>query len=86
MYLTLTQTKHHLNIDADYTGDDAYIISLIEVAQIAVENHLDIALSELTDAGKLPAPLIHSMLLLIGNLYANRENVNIQQIYKVPFA
>lgn len=86
MYITIEQAKQHLNVDEYFTLDDDYILSLISVAECAVENHIDNALEELTVAGKLPAPLVHSMLLLIGNLYTNRENVTYQQYYKIPLS
>ena len=75
-----------MNVGEYFTLDDEYILSLISVAEAAVENHIDNALEELAVAGKLPAPLVHSMLLLIGNLYTNRENVTYQQYYKIPLS
>ncbi len=36
MYVTLDEAKKHLNIDADFTDDDAYITSLIEVSEDSV--------------------------------------------------
>ena len=86
MYITLSQAKAHLNIDTDFTLDDAYITSLIEVAESCVENHIDIALSELSVSGKLPAPLIHSILLQVGNLYNNRESVTFSKYSTLPLA
>ena len=41
MYLQLNQIKKHLNIDADFHDDDNYIQQLINVAEIAVERHID---------------------------------------------
>ena len=36
MYVTLDEAKKHLNIDADFNDDDAYITSLIEVSEDSV--------------------------------------------------
>ena len=36
MYVTLDEAKKHLNVDADFTDDDAYITSLIEVSEDSV--------------------------------------------------
>lgn len=36
MFTTLEETKKHLNIDESFTGDDAYISYLIDVAENAV--------------------------------------------------
>jgi hypothetical protein len=46
---------------------------------------LDIALNELEAGGTLPPAIIHAMLLMIGNLYANREPVSTGKIVKIPY-
>lgn len=75
-YLTLTLAKQQLVIDASVTEDDDYITQLCDVAEAAVEVDLDRKLVTLEDAdGNLPAPIIQTMLLTVGNLYANREPV-----------
>lgn len=100
-YLNLEQLKKHLNIDADFTDDDAYIESLGEVAESIVEKHLDRKLDSFCDIrysnvpitydgavsyGDLPAPIVHAMLLMVGNLYANRESVTYANTYELPLA
>ena len=57
MYITLQEAKKHLQIDADFTDDDNYIITLIQVAEDSVSQHLDIALRELLTDGKLPSAI-----------------------------
>lgn len=48
--------------------------------------NLNIAsLSELEVGGILPASIIHAVLLLIGNLYNNREPVSYGTVVKVPY-
>ena len=77
-YLTLTLAKQHLVIDASVTEDDNYITQLCDVAEAAVEVDLDRKLVTLEDAdGNLPAPIIQTMLLTVGRLYSNREDVAI---------
>ena len=77
-YLTLTMAKQHLLVDASVTEDDSYITQLCDVAEAAVEVDLDRKLVTLEDAdGKLPAPIIQTMLLTVGRLYSNREDVAI---------
>jgi hypothetical protein len=77
-YLTLTLAKQHLVIDASVTEDDDYITQLCDVAEAAVEVDLDRKLVTLEDAdGNLPAPIIQTMLLTVGRLYSNREDVAI---------
>jgi hypothetical protein len=34
----------------------------------------------------LPAAIIHAMLLMIGNLYANREPVGFGTVVKIPYS
>lgn len=85
MYLTLEQVKKHLLIDEDFIADDSYITDLITVAQDSVSQHLDIALEELEAGGTLPPAIIHAMLLMIGNLYTNREPVTFGTVVKIPY-
>jgi hypothetical protein len=77
MYIQLYQIKKHLNIDDDFYADDEYLIDLALVAETVVQKHIDDNLSELCaeNGGELPSPLQHAMLLMIGNLYANREPI-----------
>lgn len=77
MILTLEQVKSHLNIDLDYKDDDLYLLDLATVAESSVMVHLNITdYSEITGANdQIPAPVIHAILLLTGNLYMNREPV-----------
>lgn len=86
MYVTLDEAKKHLNIDANFTDDDAYITSLIEVSEDSVQQHLDIVLEDLTGVGgTLPPAVKHSILLMVGNLYANREPVSYSTVVKIPY-
>ena len=75
-YITLNQAKKHLNIESDFTEDDEYILSLIAVAEEAVKVHCNEDFDKLVKKeGCLPAPLLQSMLLMVGNLYQQREVV-----------
>lgn len=86
MYVGLETAKKHLNLDESFTEDDSYITSLIQVAEDAVSQHIDKPLVELEDSkGELPPAILHSVLLLIGNLYANREPVAYTSAVKVPY-
>lgn len=84
-YINLDTVKKHLNIDSDFTDDDQYIIALVQVAEDAISKHLDIALDDLVEDGDLPSSIKHSILLLVGNLYANREPVSYSTVMKVPY-
>ncbi len=86
MYVTLEEAKKHLNIDDSFKDDDSYINSLILVAEDAIEKNTDIALNEQMEGDKLPPSVIHSILLLVGNLYANREATTYSSISDVPYS
>lgn len=88
MFVTLDKIKNHLNIDSYYKEDDNYITSLYEVAEKVVEKHTDSDLSVIagTNGGLLPAPLVHAMLLFIGDMYRNRESVSFTSATAIPFS
>ncbi|MBD5252318.1 MAG: phage gp6-like head-tail connector protein [Bacteroides sp.] len=85
MYVTLSKAKKHLQIDEDYKDDDEYLIMLIQVAEDSVESNLNIPLASLLRNGVLPNSVYHSILLMIGNLYSNREPVSFTTATKVPY-
>lgn len=76
-WITLSQAKKHLNIEDDFTEDDSYIEGLCAVAEQAVRVHVNEDLDGLAEenGGELPSPLIQSMLLMVGNMYMNREPI-----------
>lgn len=87
MYLQLYQIKKHLNLDNYYHDDDEYLIDLALVAEKIVQKHIDNNLSELCDdRGELPLPLRHAMLLMIGQLYANREPIAFASNSELPLS
>ena len=85
MYVTLQQAKRHLNIDDSFKDDDNYILGLINVAEDAVAKNEDIALKDMIEGGELPSSIIHSILLLVGNLYNNREATSYSVVSEVPY-
>nr|DAT37886.1 MAG TPA: Head Tail Connector Protein [Caudoviricetes sp.] len=84
-HLTLKLIKEHLNLDNDFTMDDEYLSNLGDVTEKVVERHIDDSFAYLANAngGKLPAPLIQAMLLLLGTYYANREHIAFNANYEV---
>lgn len=85
MYLQLYQIKKHLNIDDSFIDDDEYLCDLAKVAENAVQKHIDNELSDFEDEqGNLPMPLIHAMLLMVGNFYAKRESIAFASVAEVP--
>lgn len=86
MYITLEEAKRHLNIEPEYTEDDSYIKSLIEVAEQAVETHVNEDLKKIAlNEGQIPKPLVQAMLLMVGNLYQNREIVAPTKTTNLPY-
>ena len=75
-YLALELVKQHLNIDAEYTGDDTYIQHLSDAVEGAVANRIKQPLKNLeNESGQLPTPLVQAMLFLVGDWYQSRESV-----------
>ena len=87
-YINLSQIKKHLNIDSDFTDDDNYLSSLGDVAEAAVEKHINTKLRTVAEenGGELPSPLLHAMLLFIGNMYLNREAVSFTNVTEIPLS
>lgn len=87
MYINLETIKKHLNIDSFFTEDDEYLMLLEDVAEKAVSKHIDCNLSELQDGnGGLPSPLLHAILLLVGNMYMQRESISFSNATEVPLS
>lgn len=85
MYIALSEAKKHLLIDRDFKEDDEYILALIDTAEEAVSKNLNTQLDSITEGGELPPSVKAAILLLIGNLYANREPVAYTSVNKVPY-
>ncbi|WP_443690690.1 head-tail connector protein [Pseudomonas sp.] len=64
--VTLDEAKLHLRVDQDY--EDAHINGLI----MAAETHVSIYLGD-AFPDPMPAPIKAAVLLLVGDLYENRE-------------
>ena len=75
--LTLIETKAHLRVDSN--DEDVLITSLIAAATAATANHLDNA-SLVLDA-TAPAPVKAAMLLMIADLFENREGQTERQLF-----
>ena len=76
--LTLDEAKLHCRIDHD--DEDALLGALIATATTAVADYLNVTTVDSTAA----APVKSAALLLVGDLYANREAQGDRQFYKNP--
>lgn len=74
-YLSLELAKRHLNIEQAFAADDELIEQYIATAELMVELDIHVELSSLEVDGKLPAPLVQAMLLLVGTYYVARETI-----------
>lgn len=85
-YIELDTAKKHLNIEPDFIEDDEYILGLIDMAEQAVRVHVneDFDILAENNGGCLPAPLHQAMLLMIGNMYQNREPLGTKNL-ALPF-
>lgn len=76
MYITLEEAKKHLNIETDFTDDDAYVVALVEAAEAVVAEDICMPLKEVEMSdGVLPPPLLHAIKLMIGTFYNSRETL-----------
>lgn len=83
--MDINTIKKHLNIDEEFNGDNDYLLMLADVAKTAVEKHIDCNLEDLqNESGEIPTPLSQAILLMIGNLYMNRESVAFNSVVEVP--
>lgn len=82
--VTISDVKKHLNIDSSFTEDDSYIDQLINVSIEAIEHSINDKFENVLVGGEIPSTIKHSMLLLIGNLYLNREPVAFGNVNKIP--
>lgn len=87
MILTLDLAKKHLNIEDSYHEDDQYILMLCDAAEQSVRKHVNEDLDDIAEknGGCIPTPLFQAMLLMVGNLYQNREIVG-HKTEALPFA
>ena len=76
--LTLDEAKLHCRID--HNDEDALLGALIATATTAVADYLNVTSVDSTAA----APVKSAALLLVGDLYANREAQGDRQFYKNP--
>jgi len=77
--LTLAEAKLHCRIDG--TDEDALLAGMIEAATAAVGDYINSPTPLDTTA---PAPVKAAALLLVGDLYANRESQADRPLSKNP--
>ena len=78
--LTLQETKLHLRVD--HNDEDALIGALMTTATAACADFLNMPAADLVVA--VPAPVKSAALLLVGNLYENRDSMGDRPYSKNP--
>ena len=84
-YTNLLDAKTHLNIESDFTDDDLYITSLLNVAELAVQNYCnDETFADFT-ALTAPVTLVQAVYFLTANWFINRQIVSFAQGVEIPY-
>lgn len=84
MYISVEEAKKHLNINPSFKADDEYIAMIIEAAEQAVLRTCNLNIDELEGNGTIPSPVIFATLLLIGDMYSNRQTNAFTTVNKIP--
>jgi len=87
-YLSIEEAKDHLNLDSNFTEDDRYVESLINVAESSIEWNLGISLANLILSGSysdLPVDVLHAEKILVSQWYESREPISALKMNKVPY-
>lgn len=71
MLLTLKEAQIHLRVEEDILVEDNAIIDMIATATVACADYLNVPVEQL--GATSPSPIKSAALLLVGDLYANRE-------------
>lgn len=76
--LTLIETKLHLRVDT--ADEDTLITALMETARLSVGQYLNMPVEQLTTT--VPSPIKSAALLMVADLYENREGQSDRQLYR----
>ena len=79
--IELEHAKLHLRVDDD--EEDDLIQRYIDAATIAAAQHLNVPIVDLLGEDT-PAPIDAAILLMVGDLYMNREAVVERQLFSNP--
>lgn len=78
--LDFAETKTYLRVDHD--DEDMLIQMLMDTATAAAADYLNMPLEQMTTT--VPNPIKSAAMLMVGDLYANREAQGDRQFYKNP--
>lgn len=83
MIATISELKYNLNIEQDYTEEDAYLLQLLEVSEQSVFNYLDKTKEDFT---QIPSSIKHAIILLASQFYENRTPIAFASSSKIPYS
>lgn len=83
MKITLELAKAHLRLPSDYTEDDALLAAYIAAAEDRVAEYLCREVDDIAPGGEWPDGVGMAVLLLIGQHYDHRSNVETVRTYEV---
>lgn len=86
MYITLEQAKKQLNIDDFFALDDEQIKRMIEAAEAITSKTLCRPLESFLSQGVLAPEVECQVLLMVSNLYNNREPVSPGSLKKIDMS
>lgn len=86
MYITLDQAKKQLAIDAYFNDDDEQIMQMVEAAEAIVSKTLCRPLDDFLKEDTLAPEVTYQVLLMVSNLYNNREPVTPGSLNEVPLS
>lgn len=85
-FLTLQSIKKQLQLEPDFAEDDELLEEYGESAEETIYNYIGRTFDELMEKyGKMPTPLKHAALMLVGISYQYREPVTPMNTARVPF-
>lgn len=83
-YIQLDELKKHLNIETSFNEDDLYLSTLIDVAELSIQEYCNGGLNTYTD--NVPITVKHATLILAAHLYINRTVVSFAQALEIPYS
>lgn len=83
--VSLALFKKHVRAD-DFADDDEYLEHLLDAAEMSVVAATNRSQEELEQmgCGRMPAPLVHAIMLIGAHWYNQRESVSSVQMHAVP--
>ena len=86
MEIEINKLKRQLNIEIDYTNDDAILQQYIDVACIAVENYCGEASLSGYTTETIPLPIVQAGILFASHMYMNRNMVSFGSGVEIPYS